>query len=573
MTGTAACWNCRQPLQSAATACLWCGVPQQAPATQFVMAPSGGPGASPSALAPSAPSGPSGLAPSAPSAPGAAGPAPRRLVASPLPERAPKAPRAPRGTALAHPFRGTAAGTGLRLVAFTLDVLVVAGIVTAVALIWESTWLAAIAGIEVAVFLWVLEARTGLTVGNAAVHMRTSRADAPYSPGVGRTLIKNAVTGAGFVVALVGAWVIVGSSAWDASRQGRGWENLASRTRTVAVPARVRETAQVPGVAHAAGTIGQPLPPTTRTAARIAPQVSGLGAAKVVSGIAKGSGSIDDSVAMSQTGISPGGAAMAIEMTAPPVPVVVQQAPAPAPQTVTQATVIDSTAFKSTLNQAESVQPSAAPPAHIAAAPGVILPAPGVVAAPAPAAPAPAAVAPPAPYESPAPTSAAPAPAPLQASPLQATAPAPAQPEPVAPAPTSLAASAPAPAAAPEQAGQGTLLLIFDTGQREQIPLPAIVNLGRKPSAIEPTDHLISVGDPEGTVSKTHVRLEHSRGRTWVTDQGSTNGTELLEDDGDVIKVPAGQRAEVGDGVRVRIGNRTFTISVLVTGAPQGVQA
>jgi len=117
------------------------------------------------------------------------------------------------------------------------------------------------------------------------------------------------------------------------------------------------------------------------------------------------------------------------------------------------------------------------------------------------------------------------------------------------------------------------LLLIFDTGQREQVPLPAVINLGRKPAATEPTDHVISVSDPEGTVSKTHVRLEHSRGRTWVTDQGSTNGTELLEDDGEVIKVPAGQRAEVTDGVRVRIGNRTFTISVLVTGAPQGVQA
>jgi predicted component of type VI protein secretion system len=96
------------------------------------------------------------------------------------------------------------------------------------------------------------------------------------------------------------------------------------------------------------------------------------------------------------------------------------------------------------------------------------------------------------------------------------------------------------------------------------------VNLGRKPSAIEPTDQLVAVKDPEGTVSKTHVRLEHSRGRTWVTDQGSTNGTELLEDDGSVIVLLAGQRTAVDDGVRVRIGNRAFTISVLVDGSQGG---
>ncbi|NTV38484.1 MAG: hypothetical protein HGA51_00780, partial [Demequinaceae bacterium] len=257
------------------------------------MAPSGGPSASASGIAAAA-------------APGGA--ASGFVVANtPTPVRTPQLARTPRGATLPEAFRGTAAGTGLRLVSFTIDVVAVAGIAAAVALVWESTVLAAIAAVEVAVFLWVLEARTGLTVGNAAVRVRTSRANAPYSPGVGRTLIKNVVTGAGFVVAVLGAWVVVGSSAWDPARQGRGWDNLASRTRSVAVPPRVREVASVPG---AAGTVAQPLPPTTRTAARIAPKVSGLGAAKVVAAIPGGAGSIEDSVAMSQTGVSPTGAAM-----------------------------------------------------------------------------------------------------------------------------------------------------------------------------------------------------------------------------------------------------------------------
>ena len=92
------------------------------------------------------------------------------------------------------------------------------------------------------------------------------------------------------------------------------------------------------------------------------------------------------------------------------------------------------------------------------------------------------------------------------------------------------------------------------------------VNLGRNPVATDPTDALVTVNDPDSTVSKTHLRLEHSRGRTWVTDGGSTNGTDLLEDDGDVITLTPGNRVLVEQGVRVRMGNRAFTISVILGG-------
>jgi hypothetical protein len=110
----------------------------------------------------------------------------------------------------------------------------------------------------------------------------------------------------------------------------------------------------------------------------------------------------------------------------------------------------------------------------------------------------------------------------------------------------------------------GTLLLIFDTGQREQLATPVAVNLGRNPVVTEPTDKLITVADPESTVSKTHLRLEHSRGSTWVTDGGSTNGTEILSDEGEVTKLAPGARILLDEGVRVRVGNRAFTISILL---------
>jgi hypothetical protein len=110
----------------------------------------------------------------------------------------------------------------------------------------------------------------------------------------------------------------------------------------------------------------------------------------------------------------------------------------------------------------------------------------------------------------------------------------------------------------------GTVLLIFDTGQREQLATPVAVNLGRNPVATEPTDKLITITDPESSVSKTHLRLEHSRGTTWVTDGGSTNGTDLISDEGVVSRLTAGERVLVDEGTRVRAGNRTFTISILL---------
>jgi hypothetical protein len=110
----------------------------------------------------------------------------------------------------------------------------------------------------------------------------------------------------------------------------------------------------------------------------------------------------------------------------------------------------------------------------------------------------------------------------------------------------------------------GALLLIFDTGQRVQLPLPLAANLGRGPVASAHDDRLVIVTDPDSSVSKTHLRIEHSRGRTWVTDFGSTNGSDVRSDDGQTTELVAGERMLLDDADRVRIGNRSFTISLLL---------
>jgi uncharacterized RDD family membrane protein YckC len=401
-TGASAnCWNCDQPLKPGAEICVFCGVAQRRDEPAAYLVPPTGAAAAGSAAA----SGP---------------------VHTWIPTPPPVAPsrRIAPGATLDPAFAGTAASTGAQVAAFTIDVVVVVAVAVAVLLLTGEMLFAALAVVEMVVGLWVLEARTGATVGNALLRLRASRDDAPFSPGIGPSFVRRLITGIGFLAAGAGAWVVVASGAWDKKGRGRSWADNAAHTLVVAVPPKVKAK---PGITiNSIPVVDAPVP---------------LAAPQVVSTLARQHSVDEDSVSQSQTG---------------------------------------------------------APGAGFAAA--------------------------------------------AHAAPV-----------------------APASAALPENA-DGTILLVFDTGQREQFPTPVAVNLGRSPVATEPTDKLVVVGDPDQTVSKTHLRLEHSRGRTWVTDGGSTNGTDLLDDEGGVTTLAAGNRVLLDEGVRVRIGNRAFTISLILGG-------
>lgn len=103
--------------------------------------------------------------------------------------------------------------------------------------------------------------------------------------------------------------------------------------------------------------------------------------------------------------------------------------------------------------------------------------------------------------------------------------------------------------------------MIFDTGQRERLPGTVAANLGRKPWVSVEEEIALVVDDPERTISKNHARLEQTQDETWITDLGSTNGTFLIREDGKSIELKPGVRTEVTDGTRVRIGQRSFTVS------------
>lgn len=351
------------------------------------------------------------------------------------------------GQALGGQFAGSPASTGIRLAAFSLDVLAVAAVTAATALATDSLLLAALCLVEVCALLWIVEARTGATLGNLLVRVRTSRLDAPVSAGTGRTAARNVVIGSGFFAFFFGAWVVVG-----ANLAGK-----ATKTVSVAVPKRAPRSgaAQAP-VPMAPAAMGPHVQDLGTHPAR------GLGAARVVQAGSLGQSGFGDSASVSHTD----------------VPASAPAAPAPPPVQAANPPVIETI---------------------------VVQPAPG-------------------------------------------------------------AAQEPLPVAAPEPEPVA-LLLVFDTGQREQITLPGAGYLGRRPVGTAPHDQEFSINDPDSSVSKTHLRLEYGDGRVWVTDLGSTNGTDLMSDEGLATRLPANAPTAVEPGARIRMGNRIFTASPLL-GSP-----
>lgn len=93
------------------------------------------------------------------------------------------------------------------------------------------------------------------------------------------------------------------------------------------------------------------------------------------------------------------------------------------------------------------------------------------------------------------------------------------------------------------------------TSEGERIALQQTAVVGRRPSrpADLPAAQLIALPDPEKMLSKTHALIELGSTEAWVTDLGSTNGTELLEASGE-RECPPDERIALQPGARLRFG-------------------
>ena len=72
----------------------------------------------------------------------------------------------------------------------------------------------------------------------------------------------------------------------------------------------------------------------------------------------------------------------------------------------------------------------------------------------------------------------------------------------------------------------------------------------------------------KGRSSRTHARLECTAHGVWVLDNGSTNGTELVDEQGAATRVPPGARTAVEDGTRLRLGERIVTLARMTGSTP-----
>jgi pSer/pThr/pTyr-binding forkhead associated (FHA) protein len=106
------------------------------------------------------------------------------------------------------------------------------------------------------------------------------------------------------------------------------------------------------------------------------------------------------------------------------------------------------------------------------------------------------------------------------------------------------------------------VVLSFSDGRRVALRGPVLV--GRNPAAYdgETVQELVSVADPERSVSKTHLTVWTERGRVWVQDRKSTNGTHVVREDGSGSPLDPGLPLEVSAGDVVHFGDYFFSVGI-----------
>ena len=385
---------------------------------------------------------------------------------------------------------------GRRVAAFVVDLAVTALVVGGVYLATGELLYAALALVEVPVALCVWEARSGRTVGNTLLRIRTVRTDGPFAPGIGRSTVRGLVVLAGFLVAAVGQFVVVASGAWDRSPLKQGWHDVLARTTMIDVSRRSSSRRAAGRAAQGANPSAGVRQPVFHDPVVIAPEV-------------------------------PSGRA---DLAAPPAPTLARAA---------QITPVPLAPVPPASASVAPTQPAPAPLAPTQPAPPRRAPAHSAPAHRAPTAPLPAT----APALS-SPASAGPHPVPVWAPPPMSGAP---------------ATTTPAPHAPARRAETVGFLLSFDNGQSFTVHGSGLVGRKPQSAPGEQHDDLLAVDDENRSLSKTHLEFGIDEGGFWVTDRGSTNGTSVLTAHGEPLDVLVGVRIHVpGDG-SVRVGRRQFT--------------
>ncbi|BCW66301.1 hypothetical protein NicSoilB4_10640 [Arthrobacter sp. NicSoilB4] len=348
--------------------------------------------------------------------------------------------------------------------------------------------------------LATLEGRTGATLGNRLMGIRSTDADG-FAPGGGAVFLRGLITGAGVLLAVIAAaavvlfqwfgvallvigpllflgaaWavVVVLSSAWDRNGQLRGWHDTAAKTLVFDVKAG-RNPVTTGGVEGPYSFAPLDLPPVQQVASPLAAAAAGVPAAP------------NPNQWQPPAAVQPAPAANR-QPAALPRPDAVQR-----PDSVQQPAVVRQPLVQEPVRQTASF----APPAGSAT---------------------------------------------LQPGPHPDDDHDRTQVRGDSHAPVTVA----------------MLRIRIDDGR--DIELDRTVLIGRNPAGHPGEDsvQLIPVTDPGRSISKTHLHLLAGNGGVWVTDRNSTNGSAVTTPDGIRTALAAGEPTHVRPGSTVHFGDRSF---------------
>ncbi|WP_418515339.1 zinc-ribbon domain-containing protein [Curtobacterium flaccumfaciens pv. flaccumfaciens] len=103
-------------------------------------------------------------------------------------------------------------------------------------------------------------------------------------------------------------------------------------------------------------------------------------------------------------------------------------------------------------------------------------------------------------------------------------------------------------------------VLHFSTGERLGVHGTGLLGRLPRPQPGERYDDLLTVHDPDKSVSKTHLELGRDGDDLWVSDRFSGNGTVVRHIDGSIRRCEPGRRYRVERGARVDIGEQFFLV-------------
>jgi hypothetical protein len=88
--------------------------------------------------------------------------------------------------------------------------------------------------------------------------------------------------------------------------------------------------------------------------------------------------------------------------------------------------------------------------------------------------------------------------------------------------------------------------------------------LGRDPGRVEgwQSASLVTINDPEKSVSKTHAAIETTGGEFWITDLHSTNGVAIFAADGTETVLEPDERFPVTTGSTIELGRYRVVVEL-----------